>query len=52
MGYLGSKNIKTLRIKPKFVKEYVDLKSSIKKAVQNYSIEVLNKKFPKNKNTY
>lgn len=38
--------------KPKFVKEYINLEPYIKKAIKNYSVEVLNKKFPKNKNTY
>ena len=38
---------------PKFVKRYVDLNSTIEKAVKKYSKEIKYKKFPKKKqNTY
>ena len=37
---------------PKFVKKYVKLDKIIKKGVQKYKSDVLNKKFPKKKNEY
>ena len=37
---------------PRFVKTYASLYDIIEKAVKNYSNEVINKKFPKTKNTY
>ena len=37
---------------PRFVKKYASLHYNIEKAVKNYTREVVNKKFPKPKNTY
>jgi len=37
---------------PKFVKKYIDGASIVKDAVQNYTDEVKNKKFPKEEHTY
>ena len=38
--------------KPKFIKSYTNLEKIIEMAVKKYCIDVINKKFPKNKNTY
>ena len=38
--------------KPKFVKSYANIEESIHKAVEKFCLEVIKKKFPKNKNTY
>ena len=37
---------------PKFVKRYANLKKIIEKGIQKYTSDVINKKFPKKKNTY
>jgi 3-methyl-2-oxobutanoate hydroxymethyltransferase len=38
--------------KPRFVKQYTNLKKIIEKSIQNYRKEVIEKKFPKNINSY
>lgn len=44
-GYYHSKS-------PKFAKQYVDIKIEIKKAIERYSYEVRNKRFPTNEHCY
>ena len=38
--------------KPKFLKQYMNLNKIIEKGIQKYRREVINKKFPKNINSY
>ena len=38
--------------KPKFIKQYINLNKIIEKGIQKYRREVINKKFPKNINSY
>ena len=45
-------NLDNLKKKPRFVKTYTNLQKIIEVAVKNYSLDVINKKFPKQKNTY
>lgn len=45
-------NIEGVKKMPRFIKSYVNLKKIIEKAVINYTTDVINKKFPKRKNTY
>ena len=45
-------NIEGLDKKPRFIKSYVNLNKSIKKAVKRFTLDVAEGKFPKNKNTY
>ena len=37
---------------PKFVKKYANLKKEIEKGVKNYRKDIINKKFPRNENSY
>ena len=37
---------------PRFVKKYANLKENIEKAIKNFKKDVINKKFPKDSNTY
>ena len=45
-------NLDNLEKKPKFIKTYTNLEKIIEKATKKYSYDVINKKFPKTKNTY
>ena len=45
-------NISNLEKKPRFIKTYVNLKNVIEKAIKKYVSDVVNKKFPRKKNTY
>jgi 3-methyl-2-oxobutanoate hydroxymethyltransferase len=45
-------DIENIAKKPKFIKSYTNIEKIINKAVKNYASEVVNKKFPKMKNTY
>ena len=45
-------NTDNTEIPPRFVESYINISKVIEKAVKNFTNEVINKKFPKNKNTY
>ena len=41
-----------LKMKPRFIKSYVNINKTIDKAVKKYTFDVVNKRFPRSKNTY
>jgi 3-methyl-2-oxobutanoate hydroxymethyltransferase len=45
-------NMENLKKKPRFIKTYANINKIIDKAVKNYTKDIVEKKFPKIKNTY